>query len=180
MKPKLLLHCCCAPCLITALERLNNYDVVVFFFNPNIHPYEEYKRRLDSVIKYCSLKKVEFIKGDYDIDSWFKEIKKVKNYEREPEGGKRCASCFELRLRKTAELSVSKRIKFFSTTLTLGENKNALLINSIGKKLGGEFDIHFLELNLKKKEGARLSLEKSCECNIYRQKYCGCVYSMKK
>jgi predicted adenine nucleotide alpha hydrolase (AANH) superfamily ATPase len=179
-KPALLLHCCCAPCLITAVERLKNYEIIVFFFNPNIHPYEEYKRRLENVRRYCNSKNITLYEGEYDIDSWFKETRKIENYEREPEGGKRCSACFELRLRKTSELAFSKEIKFFSTTLTLGENKNYGLINIIGKKLGDEPGLYFVELNLKKKNGVGLSLKKSCDCNVYRQNYCGCVFSMRK
>jgi predicted adenine nucleotide alpha hydrolase (AANH) superfamily ATPase len=179
IKPRLMLHCCCAPCLITAIERLINYEPVVFFFNPNIQPYEEYKKRLESVLKYCNIKKLKLVEGDYDVDSWFRKIRKINNYEKEPEGGKRCSACFELRLEKTADLALSEGIKFFSTTLTLGENKNSQLINSIGKRLGDERGLYFVELNLKKKKGKILSLKESREHSIYRQNYCGCIYSMK-
>ncbi|MGB9748784.1 MAG: epoxyqueuosine reductase QueH [Candidatus Woesearchaeota archaeon] len=178
-KPRLLLHCCCAPCLITAIDRLKNYEIIVFFFNPNIHPYEEYKKRLENARNYCNLNSIKFYEGEYDIDLWFKEIKKIKDYDKEPEGGKRCSACFKVRLKKTADFALSKNIKFISTTLTLGENKNSKLINRVGKNLAEEKGINFVEINLKKQEGFKFSVKKCKECNIYRQNYCGCVFSIR-
>ncbi len=179
MKPKLLLHTCCAPCLIGTLPKLNKvYEVVVYFYNPNIHPKDEYELRKKEVIKYCSLKSLEFIEGPYDVDYWFERIRKIPNYMSEPEGGKRCYECFKLRLEKTVELALKRSIKLFSTTLTLGDNKNAGVINEIGNKLANESGLFFVQADYKKKGGYVKSIEESKRLGIYRQNYCGCVYSM--
>ena len=179
MRPKLLLHTCCAPCLIGTLPKLvNNYEVIIYFYNPNIQPKAEYEHRKKEVIKYCSLKGLEFIEGPYDVKAWFEAIKKVPNYAAEPEGGKRCYECFKMRLKKTAELAVSMKINFFSTTLTLGDNKNADVINSIGTELADTHNLFFIQANYKKKGGYTKSIEESKSLSIYRQNYCGCVYSM--
>ena len=180
MKPKLLLHVCCAPCLIGTLPSLiDSYQVSVFFYNPNIHPKEEYEKRKKEVVKYCSMKDLEFIEGPYDIRRWFELIKRVPGYANGPEGGMRCMECFKMRLEKTAEKAVKLNFQFFSTTLTLGENKSSKIINQLGSEIADKYDIFFVEADYKKKGGYLFSVEESKRLGIYRQDYCGCVFSMR-
>ncbi len=177
---KLLLHTCCAPCLIGTLSRLpKTYEPIIYFYNPNIHPKEEYIRRRDEAKKFCGDKGLAFIEGEYDVEKWFEAIKNVKNYATEPEGGKRCEECFKMRLERTAIKAVSMKIKFFTTTLTLGENKNAQVINRLGKSIGEKYNLFFLQADFKKRNGYNKSVEESKKLGIYRQTYCGCVYSMR-
>ena len=177
--PRLLLHSCCAPCSSNCIEVLSKYFMVtVFCYNPNISSDEEYKKRVAEQIRFIkefdTPNKVEFIEGDYEPDVFFKE---VKGLEKEPEGGKRCFKCYELRLRKTAELAKAEAYDYFTTTLTISPLKNSVKLNETGLKLQEEYGVNYLLSDFKKQEGYKRSIELSKEYGLYRQNYCGCVYS---
>lgn len=179
---KLLLHSCCAPCSTAVLERLLSempeYNILVFYYNPNIYPEAEYEKRKAEQIKYINLinnPRITFIDADYESDL-FEE--KVKDLHNEKEGGARCSVCFALRLDKTARIAKELSCDMFGTTLTVSPHKNAEVINRIGKELENQYDIEFLEADFKKKDGYKRSIVLSKENNIYRQNYCGCKYSI--
>jgi len=174
-RPKLLMHSCCAPCSSYCITYLKDYfDITILYYNPNIEPYEEYLKRKEEQIRLCEILNVNYMDCDYDNES-FKNM--VKGKENEKEGGLRCFSCYELRLRKTAELA--KNFDYFTTTLTVSPYKNSNKINEIGLKLEKEFNVKYLVSDFKKKEGYKKSIELSKKYNLYRQNFCGCVYSKK-
>ncbi|UCH88209.1 MAG: epoxyqueuosine reductase QueH [Thermoplasmata archaeon] len=172
----ILLHICCAPCSTEVIERLQNdgYEVKGFFYNPNIQPKEEYEKRLDDARKYTHLAEIDLIEGDYDDSTW---IEKTNDYKNEPEGGKRCKICYELRLLKTGEIAKLKNFDFFTSTLTISPYKNAKDINEIGIEISKKIGVKYLESDFKKKDGYYKSICKSKEAGLYRQDYCGCSYS---
>ena len=175
MKPSILLHTCCAPCsthVITELKK--DYIVTLFFYNPNVHPVEEYGKRLEEARKISKALEVSFIEGDYNTKKWFNA---VKGRENNKEGGKRCEICFRVRLEETAGLAKEKGFDLFTTTLTVSPYKNAEVINQVGKGLEKEYNVKFLSVDFKKQDGYKKSIELSKEHNLYRQHYCGCVYS---
>lgn len=178
-KPTLLLHACCAPCSSYVLEYLHNYfEITVDFYNPNIYPKEEYEYRSEEIkrlIKEMNLDdKIELIVDEYYPDEFFNM---AKGLEKEPEAGKRCFKCYELRLRRTAELAKERGFDYFTTTLSISPLKNADKLNEIGKKLSDEYNVPYLFSDFKKKNGYKRSIELSKEYNLYRQNFCGCVYS---
>ena len=180
-RPKLLLHSCCAPCSSYVLEYLTNYfDITVFYYNPNISSYEEYEKRYKEVQRFIHdfglENKVSFIKGDYDNDKYEKSIKGLEN---EKEGGTRCEKCYYLRLEETCKYAKEHGFDYFTTTLSISPYKNSEKLNSIGKKLEDEYDVLYLLSDFKKKNGYKRSIELSREYNLYRQNYCGCIYSQK-
>ena len=181
-RKKLLLHVCCGPCSTTALERLfPEYDVTVFFFNPNIAPEREYILRRDEA-KRCALEvfgsKVGFEEGAFRPDVF---LEAVKGYENEPEGGRRCEICFRLRLEETARYARENGYSHFCTTLTVSPHKNALLINRLGEELARNYEgLTYLPSDFKKRNGFGRSVEISKKHELYRQNYCGCVFSMKQ
>ena len=175
----LLLHACCAPCSTACLERLANFfKVTIFYYNPNITDEIEYKKRIEEIKKLLTLispkYKVELLEGSYEPNKFFEM---AKGLEKEPERGKRCFKCYEMRLEETAKIASKLGFKNFCTTLTLSPHKNANWINEIGKKLNTEYDSNYLYSDFKKKEGYKRSIELSKEYNLYRQDYCGCIYS---
>jgi predicted adenine nucleotide alpha hydrolase (AANH) superfamily ATPase len=173
---RLLLHICCAPCSTEVTRRLaSDYEITGFFYNPNIHPREEYGVRLTEHERFSKEIGINYIEGDYDPETWFE---RTRGFENEPEGGKRCQACFALRLEETAKLAEEKGFDVFTTTLTLSPHKNARLINSIGKRIGQDYGVRFLFADFKKKDGFKHSLDLSREHNLRRQNYCGCVYSI--
>ena len=177
--PTLLMHSCCAPCSSSCIEFLSKYFyVTVFYYNPNISESAEYKKRVEEQIRFIkefpAPNKVEFIEGDYEPELYYST---VKGLEREPEGGERCFKCYELRLRKTAMLARELGFDYFTTTLTISPLKNSVKLNEIGLKVAEETGINYLLSDFKKKEGYKRSIELSKEYNLYRQNYCGCVYS---
>ena len=177
--PTLLLHSCCAPCSSYCLEYLRQYfKITVFYYNPNISESAEYKKRVEEQIRFIkefpAPNKVEFIEGDYEPELYYST---VKGLEREPEGGERCFKCYELRLRKTAMLARELGFDYFTTTLTISPLKNSVKLNEIGLKAAEETGTNYLLSDFKKKEGYKRSIELSKEYNLYRQNYCGCVYS---
>ena len=175
---KLLVHSCCAPCATYSFEKLisDKFLPVAFFYNPNIHPENEYKRRLDELIKFADFKKYSLIIEEDSPETW---LNFVKGFEQEKEGGKRCEQCFRLRLEKAAILARENNFDGFTTVLTISPHKNSAIINQIGKELSEKHNIYFLEENFKKNEGFKKSLELSKEYNLYRQSYCGCIFSQK-
>lgn len=178
---KLLLHACCAPCSSAVLERLGNYfEISIFYYNPNITDFEEYKKRIEEIKKLISILKCDYkvslIEGKYEPNLFFDM---AKGLELEPERGRRCFKCYELRLKETARIAEKLGFLLFTTTLTLSPHKNAKWINEIGEELNKEFDTTYLYSDFKKKNGYKRSIELSREYNLYRQDYCGCIYSKK-
>ena len=172
-KKKLLIHACCGPCSTSVLELLNKYFLIdVLYYNPNIYPEEEYKKRLNELKKVSK----NVISLSYD-SNLFTDL--VKGLETEKEGGLRCYKCIEARLRKTATYAKEKDYDFFTTTLSVSPHKNSKMINEIGYKLEKEYNIKYLYSDFKKKEGYKRSITLSKDLNLYRQTYCGCKYSIK-
>lgn len=174
-KHTLLLHCCCAPCSSACLERLKDYfDITVFFYNPNIEDTEYFKRKAELVRFINETHYAKMLDCDHDTSPFYSA---VKGLEREKEGGKRCEICFLLRLEKTCAVAEENGFEYFATTLTISPLKNAALINSIGEKLAEGKSVKWLYSDFKKKDGYLNSLRLSEKYSLYRQNYCGCVYS---
>ncbi|MBR2068408.1 MAG: epoxyqueuosine reductase QueH [Candidatus Gastranaerophilales bacterium] len=175
---KIVLHACCAPCASYPIIKLQNdgYRPVVFFYNPNIYPFEEYKIRRDELKKYCEKLNIEFFEEKYNEDI-FKEA--VYGFENEPEKGRRCSVCFLLRLLKTAEFARDNKINYFTTTLSVSPHKVSEEIFKQGQIAASKTGVEFLEYNFKKQNGFKISREIARENNMYAQKYCGCKYSMR-
>lgn len=178
-RPKLLIHSCCAPCSSYVLEYLSNYfDITVYYYNPNIYPEEEYLKRVEEQQRFIQAiplsSKVQFIPGEYHPEDYYR---KVKGLEDEPEGGSRCFVCYELRLKEAAKTAADNGFEYFTTTLSISPYKNAEKLNEIGNKLGSEYGVSYLPSDFKKKNGYKRSIELSNEYMLYRQDYCGCVYS---
>ncbi|MBQ6873846.1 MAG: epoxyqueuosine reductase QueH [Clostridia bacterium] len=179
--PSLLLHACCAPCSSYCLEYLAEYfSITVFFYNPNLYPADEYDKRADEVRRLISLLQVKnpvkLIVADFDGKEFYA---KVRGMEKLPEGGERCRRCFELRLEKTAEIAKENSFDFFTTTLTISPLKNAQVINEVGEEMAEKYGVAHLPSDFKKKGGYKRSVELSAEFGLYRQNYCGCVYSVR-
>ncbi len=180
--PTLLLHSCCAPCSSYVLTYLSKFfSITVLYYNPNISPKEEYELRKAEQIRFIReasfLHPVSFLDCDWEPEK-FTEI--AKGLGTVPEGGKRCFGCYELRLRKTAELANADGFDYFGTTLSISPLKNAQKLNEIGEALAVEYGIFHLPADFKKKEGYKQSILLSKEFGLYRQNYCGCVYSKAK
>ena len=180
-KEKLLLHACCAPCSSYVLEYLEKqYDITVFYYNPNITEEAEYKKRVDEITRFIKeaffTQNVKLIEGTYEPAVFFDISKGLEN---EPERGKRCYKCYELRLKKTAEYAKNNGFDLFTTTLSISPHKNAEWINEIGQRLSEEYGVDYLYSNFKKNNGYIRSIELSREYNLYRQNYCGCIFSKK-
>ncbi len=178
-QPSLLLHSCCGPCSSYPIEYLSSYfHITVFYYNPNIYPDQEYYHRVKEqerfIQSFPAKYPVHFIEGDFDKESFYAMAKGLEN---EPERGERCSKCFDLRLRKTARLAEEKRFDYFSTTLTISPMKDAALLNDIGMALSDEYQVDWLPSDFKKKNGYKRSTELSKEYDMYRQDYCGCVFS---
>ncbi|MBE6794886.1 MAG: epoxyqueuosine reductase QueH [Ruminococcaceae bacterium] len=177
--PTLCLHACCAPCMSYCLEYLSNFfKIIVVFYNPNITEEAEYNMRLNEVKRFVAENEYKYpvtvVEGDYTPEKFF-ELS--KGLESAPERGKRCLSCYEERLRFTAKLAKEMGADFFATTLTLSPLKNADAINKIGERLSAELDTPYLCTDFKKKGGYLRSIELSKLHNLYRQNFCGCIYS---
>lgn len=177
--PRLMLHSCCAPCSSYVIEYLNPYfNITVLYYNPNISPVEEYEKRKAEQIRFIkefdSVNPVHICDCDYDGKKYEEAIKGLEN---EPEGGLRCVKCFYLRLEETAKTAKKLNFDYFCTTLSISPLKNAELLNKIGKNLSEKYDIKYLPSDFKKREGYKRSVELSKKYNLYRQNFCGCVYS---
>ena len=179
---KLLLHACCAPCSSAVLERLGNiFEITILYYNPNITDENEYNKRLNEVKsfikKFKTKYKISIIDGRYDTND-FLDI--AKGLENEPERGKRCYKCYNLRLEETAKVAEKEGFPYFTTTLSLSPYKNSNWINKIGEDLNNKYNSTYLYSDFKKKNGYKRSIELSSEYNLYRQNYCGCIYSKKE
>ncbi len=174
-KKKVLLHSCCGPCSSACIERLKDYfDVTVIYYNPNIEPLEEYEHRKREQIRLLSEWNIEYLESDYDNEV-FKE--RTEALALEPEGGKRCSVCFGIRLKYTALMAYKKGFDYFATTLTVSPHKNSQVINEIGQNIGESVGVKYLFADFKKREGYKRSIELAKEYDLYRQDYCGCLYS---
>ena len=177
--PRVLLHSCCAPCSSAVIERLTKYfDITILYYNPNIEPKEEYLKRKEEEIRFIkefkSVNKVDILDCDWDNDIYH-EL--VKGMEQDMEGGARCHKCYNLRLEYTAKKAKELNYDFFATTLTVSPYKNSQVLNKIGALLEDKYNVKYLYSDFKKKEGYKRSIELSKEYNLYRQDYCGCIYS---
>ncbi|MCH5257217.1 MAG: epoxyqueuosine reductase QueH [Lachnospiraceae bacterium] len=189
--PRLLLHSCCAPCSSYVLEYLRTFfKITVFYYNPNISLEPEYLKRVEEQKRLIAAYNealhseaqydvrlayhIDIIEGDYEPDRFF-EV--ARGLEACPEGGERCFACYELRLRKTSQIAIEGQYDYFTTTLTISPLKNAAKLNEIGEKLSNECGIKWLPSDFKKKGGYQRSIELSKEYQLYRQNYCGCIYS---
>jgi predicted adenine nucleotide alpha hydrolase (AANH) superfamily ATPase len=172
---KVVLHICCGVCAAAAVERLTSegHQVLGLFYNPNIYPAREYQRRLDATYKVAQELNFPLEAAPYRPKEWFKETNSLKD---EPEGGKRCEVCFRLRLKKTYLYMIDCGWDAFTTTLTISPHKSAELINQIGWEIGGD---KFLTRNFKKRDGFKRTMQLAREWDLYRQNYCGCIYSMR-
>lgn len=178
----LLLHSCCAPCSSYVLSYLNKYfKITVFYYNPNITNKEEYLKRKQEQIRLISelpaINKINILDADYNPEKFFEISKGLEDCR---EGGERCFKCYKLRLEATAKAAKENNFDYFCTTLTISPLKNAQKINEIGHMLGDEYQIPFLPSDFKKKEGFKKSIDLSSQYNLYRQNYCGCIYSKPK
>lgn len=177
--PSLLLHSCCAPCSSYVIEYMSQYfDVTVFYYNPNISDNDEYRKRVEEqkrfIGEFPAANKVSFIEGDYEPDVYFKNVKGLEKCE---EGGERCFVCYKMRLEKTAKLAKELKFDYFTTTLTISPLKKSAKLNEIGVGLAEKYGVEYLLSDFKKKEGYKRSIELSNEYGLYRQNYCGCVFS---
>jgi len=186
IRPRILLHSCCGPCSTAVVERLaGRFDVTIFFYNPNITDKDEYEKRrrtqLEFIEKYNgrvnSKDRIAYLEGPYEPKLFYAA---VRGLEQEPEGGKRCARCFQLRLEKTAETAIISGFDTFGTTLSVSPYKNFELIFKIGMQLGMRYGLTFLGEDFKKEGGYQRSVELSKAYHLYRQHYCGCSFSIKK
>lgn len=179
--PKLLLHVCCAPCSSYVLEYLTQYfDITVFYYNPNISPREEYDKRVEELERFLTMvhsERADLLEGKYDPETFYETVKGMEDMK---EGSQRCYRCYELRLREAAKLAGEKGFDYFTTTLSISPYKNAAWLNEIGVRLGEAYGIPYLVSDFKKRNGYQRSIELSAEYGLYRQNYCGCIYSRRQ
>ena len=177
MREKVLLHCCCAVCAGYSIEKLFSLDFepVLYWFNPNIYPLEEYERRLNELKRYAAKLSLELIIGENEPSEWYNF---VSGLEEEKEGGARCLKCFEYRLSAAAKTAKSRNIEKFTTTLTISPHKNSKNIFLEGNKAAKEYGLTFLEIDFKKQDGFLKTMQIAKQENFYRQKYCGCEFSI--
>ncbi len=175
-KPKILVHVCCAPDALYVLGLLQDaYEVTGFFTNDNIHPAEEYRKRLEEARKVTALLGVPLIEDGYAPDRW---LALTRKFRAEPEKGRRCDVCYASRLARTAETAAARGFDAFATVMSLSPWKKAAVLNRIGRQFGARHRVHFLEADFKKKDGFKKSVDLSRRHGLYRQDYCGCVYSL--
>lgn len=180
--PTLLLHSCCAPCSSYCLEYLSDYfRITVFYYNPNIYPEEEYRMRAEEqrrlIAQLPAKHPISFVEGRYEKERFYET---VRGFEEEKEGGERCFRCYELRLREAAEQALLMGADYFTTTLSISPLKNAGKLNEIGDGLAAEYGISYLNSDFKKRNGYKRSVELSEQYGMYRQYYCGCVFSKRQ
>ena len=177
--PTILLHCCCAPCSSYCLEFLNKYSkITAYYYNPNITDPNEYRHRVEELKRLINempmQNKAAFLEGEYEPSIFYEASKGLEN---EPERGRRCIKCYEMRLRKTAEEAAKGGYDYFTTTLTISPLKDAEILNNLGKHLAEEYGVKYLFSDFKKNGGYQRSIQLSKEYNLYRQNFCGCEYS---
>jgi len=176
MFSKFLLHVCCAPCSAHVIDLLSKeYDLTLFFYNPNIQPHDEYVKRLEEAKKHALQCNIPFMEGDYEVKKW-KEL--IRGHENDSERGERCQICYRMRLVQTAKQVKSNGFALFGTTLTISPHKDATMINKIGQELAKKYDLNFYEADFKKKDGFKKTMQIACEHGFYRQDYCGCPYGL--
>lgn len=175
----ILLHVCCGPCATQSIKDLeeDSFEVTLFFSNSNIHPEEEYLRRLKSLKVYSEEVAVPLIVDEYHPSEW---LELVKGHEDDPEGGPRCSICIETRLRRTAEYAKNHGFELFTSTLSISPHKNFAMITLIGSQIAQKENIKFLAKNFKKGDGFKKSVLISKQHDLYRQDFCGCVFSARK
>ena len=180
-KEKLLLHACCAPCSSAVLERISKYfDITILYYNPNITEEKEYNKRLEEIktfVKKLNPDNVTVLPGRYNPEEFF-DI--ATGLEEEKERGKRCFKCYKLRLEETARQAEKLGFTYFTTTLSISPYKNSKWLNEIGEELNKMYNSTYLYADFKKKNGYKRSIELSKKFNLYRQDYCGCIYSKKE
>jgi hypothetical protein len=177
-KPKLLLHICCGVCGAWVAQVLSkDFEVTLYFFNPNVWPKDEYERRLEATRRVANNARLELIEGRYEQESW---LTLVRGHEQDFEGGERCEMCFGLRLGEVAKYAKEHGFEYFASTLTVGRNKKAAIINPLGEKWAKQFGIKFFPEDFKKRGGQEKTHEESRRLNLYRQNYCGCIFSKRK
>ncbi len=184
--PTLLLHSCCAPCSSYVLEYLSKYfEITIYYYNPNIYPKSEFEFRLEEQKRFVSAfgsnnpdnHPIHVKEGIYEDDRYYEA---VKGLEDEPERGLRCTECFKLRLGEAAKVASEKGFDYYTTTLSISPHKDAELLNRLGEEIGREYGVKYLYSDFKKRNGFKRSTELSEEYGMYRQNYCGCVYSYKE
>ena len=180
--PRLFLHSCCAPCSSYVLEYLSQYfDITVFFYNPNISPEEEYRKRVEEIKRMIGemefIHPVQFIEGEYRPGDFYSMAKGMEDLD---EGGERCFACYRMRMEAAAKMAREGGYDYFTTTLSISPLKNAAKLNEIGEELGEIYQVEHLPSDFKKKNGYKRSVELSRQYGLYRQDYCGCVFSKKK
>ena len=180
--PRLLLHSCCAPCSSYVLEYLSRYfEITVLYYNPNIYPPEEFGKRVEEqkrlIAQLPAEHPISFLDGPYEPERFYEM---ARGLEQVPEGGERCFKCYRLRLTETAEMARAGKYDYFTTTLSISPLKNAEKLNEIGGQLAKDYGVDYLYSDFKKRNGYKRSTELSREYGLYRQDYCGCVFSMRE
>ncbi len=180
-KPEILLHSCCGPCSSSVLELLAKYfEVTVLWYNPNLYPEAEYEKRLATQKQLIDAIGTDGVKAKLLVEPWRSEdyFSRIKGLENEPEEGKRCLECFKLRLDETARIAAERGFEWFCTTLTVSSRKDAVAINAIGREAAAKYGVKWLPSEFRKREGNHRSIILSEKYGLYRQEYCGCVFSL--
>ena len=180
-KPGILLHSCCGPCSSSVLELLSKYfDVTVLWYNPNLYPEAEYDKRLETQKQLIDAIAEDGVQAKLLVEPWRSEdyFSRIKGLENEPEEGKRCLECFKIRLEETARIASERGFEWFCTTLTVSSRKDAVAINAIGREAEAKYGVKWLPSEFKKREGSHRSIILSEKYGLYRQEYCGCVFSL--
>ena len=180
-KPGILLHSCCGPCSSSVLELLSKYfDVTVLWYNPNLYPEAEYDKRLETQKQLIDAIAEDGVQAKLLVEPWRSEdyFSRIKGLENEPEEGKRCLECFKIRLEETARIASERGFEWFCTTLTVSSRKDAVAINAIGREAEAKYGVKWLPSEFKKREGNHRSISLSEKYGLYRQEYCGCVFSL--
>ncbi len=181
IKPEILLHSCCGPCSSSVLELLAKYfEVTVLWYNPNLYPEAEYEKRLDTQKQLIDAIGTDGVKASLLVEPWRSEdyFSRIKGLENEPEEGKRCLECFKIRLDETARIAAERGFEWFCTTLTVSSRKDAVAINAIGREAAAKYGVKWLPSEFRKREGNHRSIILSEKYGLYRQEYCGCVFSL--
>lgn len=176
---KILLHACCGVCAAQTIKKLKEEfgEVFVYFYNPNIWPEKEYQKRLEAMKQVAQYHGTEFIEEKHNHQEW---LEAVRGLEKEPEGGKRCAVCYKIRLEQTAQKSKELGCGLFATTLSISPHKKAEIINKIGRETGERFGAEFYEADFKKQDGFKKTCALAKQLNLYHQNYCGCEFGRPK
>ncbi|MBD3182510.1 recombinase [Candidatus Poribacteria bacterium] len=179
MNMKMLLHICCAPCSTHVVKEIREEfnDTTGFFYNPNIHPKKEYLYREQEMKEYAGKIGLPLVCAEYDDGNWFELTRGMENI---PEGGQRCFLCYRMRLEKTVQYAVENGYEIFTTTLSVSPHKNARVINRIGAELAEKYNLKFYPGDFKKRGGFEKSVQMSKEAGLYRQSYCGCIFSQRE